>query len=235
MNRRCTEIEPLLYSHRAGELTADEEDLVRQHVKTCAQCAKIVEELRVIDATLQPIRTEPSGLKPGRDLVRETMAGIGSFRTKGWSLFGAAQPTEWIERLRAGLAFGLTALAVLFIFQEVNDAVSVVSLEQRVHEPSAAAILSDSYARIRDLKTRLATTAAGARAEAMISPSFFSPRMFDLFKKRQSAIEKIAERYPELSTVNADGPLTDRERNILATEGKAFLKDVELFVQKGDR
>ena len=52
----CSSCSPLLDRYREGLLTATQSATVRAHLKSCAHCAALLDELRVVDALLMTVR-----------------------------------------------------------------------------------------------------------------------------------------------------------------------------------
>jgi hypothetical protein len=52
-------------------------------------------------------------------------------------------------------------------------------------------------------------------------------------KDGTTMIDYLAKRHPRLASIRIDDGFDDREREILASDGEAFLKDVEALLQKG--
>ncbi len=54
-----------------------------------------------------------------------------------------------------------------------------------------------------------------------------------LLGRNEGLLEELSRRYPGLSTVTLDDGIDERERKILDTEGKAFLKEFEQLISQG--
>jgi anti-sigma factor RsiW len=102
----CSSFEPLLDEYVDGVLAPRDHALVAAHVVDCANCAGLLEELRVIDALLLTPRT----LDPAPNFTFKVMAEVRS------------QPAPAVHRIptlpviSAYLAFAWTAIALFFFF-----------------------------------------------------------------------------------------------------------------------
>ena len=52
--------------------------------------------------------------------------------------------------------------------------------------------------------------------------------------EQATLMDRLKKKYPALFTVTLDDGLDERERAILATEGRAFLNEMELLVSLGE-
>jgi anti-sigma factor RsiW len=69
---RCSSFEPLLDAYVDGELTPARRARIAAHVESCANCAALLTELRVIDGLL----LSPRGLEPAPNFTIKVMADV---------------------------------------------------------------------------------------------------------------------------------------------------------------
>jgi len=50
---KCRDIEPLIYLHRKGERTAEEDKLVQEHLASCEACRELTGSIHVMETKLQ--------------------------------------------------------------------------------------------------------------------------------------------------------------------------------------
>jgi hypothetical protein len=56
-----------------------------------------------------------------------------------------------------------------------------------------------------------------------------------LFENKNDFLKYLSKRYPRLSTINIDNGLDIQERDILSTEGKALIKELEQLTKDGNQ
>ena len=56
-----------------------------------------------------------------------------------------------------------------------------------------------------------------------------------LFLQKNGFIDHLQKQYPGLLTITVDDGLSMEERTILATEGKALIKELEQLNQEGEK
>ena len=229
----CRRIEPLLHLHRGGELSPDGLRRVEEHVRTCASCASTLDRLRRIDASLREARAEVP-------LHPHAAAGVAAVMTKIGGrhddMPGRAQPAGPLPALRAALGTVFAAALLFFTFQAVRDVMKVSALETRL----SAGPAHNRHADPVELARRALEQSEGGGFTGGVSAALGSgveralgPLLARVGAERDGWIAGIGERYPELATVDPQDGLDERERRILATEGRAFLDEVRQLVAQG--
>lgn len=241
----CRKIESLIYLYRKGELSTDESKKVVEHTKSCAHCRKIIQQLHSIDNALLPVREMMPDLPADVSLVNETINPIakinvstGKNEKKSLNLgiiFG------W---LRPALSFIVLAATVLFVTQQSRDARKISDLE--IHLRSVKGnVRSDVFYSNSDARSIIGRVTPKVKEGFSSSLSnagigmdpirMIGSELLELFKKKNGLFDYLSSRYPNLANVDIEDGINDRERKILATEGKALMKDIEQLTQEGDK
>jgi putative zinc finger protein len=235
---QCQRIESLLYLYRDGELSVDEKSKVDEHVKTCARCRENLQQLLSMDNMLVPLRENTPELTGEAEIVNETMLRI-SRKTARKSAGGnaAALYDLLLGRLRPAMGFTLAAAALLFVVQQSRDTMKVVELEARLRAHGAVVVsesvgFDDIASLERSARTMMPSKPAAASVVADPT-ALFGSALAGLFQHHPGLIEQLSKRYPDLASVKLDDGIDEHERKILATEGRAFLKDFEQLLNEG--
>jgi hypothetical protein len=217
----CQKIESLLYLYRDGELSADEQQMVREHAQSCSRCDTILMQLHSIDDSILPLRNDVPVLPDNSPIVSDTIRWISktSWKTarpkNGWLIdfmFG------WI---RPALSFAVLAATVLLIVQQALDSNKINTLEQRLQTTGQKIVPNDALRLLHIDPSALQNASAGSA-------------LADLFKQNSGLFEYLAHRYPNLSTITPEDGIDEQERKILMTEGKIFLKEFQQLLHEGE-
>ncbi len=221
----CREIKPLLYLHRDGELSAVDAQRVAEHVTSCAACRAILEDLRAMDASMAPFRVEESAEAPP---VGEVMHRVLAVRAVEHPQ--AAHPVMRFFLL--GLRAAAAVLIVLFTVQQMRDMGKVAALETRLAMEGMKAPAAGARVIAAGREEELALRQVSRASDPT---SFIGSGLASMFRQNEGMFEELAHRYPELATISLRDGLDNRERAILATEGKALRKDIDELLKKGER
>jgi hypothetical protein len=118
----CDSVSKLIPLYYYGELNADEEDRVEQHVDSCAECSRQMDQQRALAAALdrRQVTVPPFLLENCRaDLVAAIQGGAPRFekRQKGpWALFLEAMASTFAGMSRLRQPAGAVALIALGFF-----------------------------------------------------------------------------------------------------------------------
>jgi hypothetical protein len=241
----CRKIESLIYLYRKGELSADESKKVLEHTKSCSQCREIIQQLLTIDTTLLPLREKVPDLNENESLVNETINRIAKINVST----GAGEKKSlnldvvfgW---LRPALSFIVLAVTLLFVTQQSRDARKISDLEIHMQALKGNVRSDVSYTNsdarrfidrvtLEDKKgfsSSINTAGIGLDPMRMIGSE-----LLELFKNKNGLFDFLSSRYPNLSKVNIEDGINDTERKILATEGKALMKEFEQLLQEGEK
>ncbi len=243
--KNCRRIEPLLYLYRDNELSDDERKEVLEHTNTCHACRTIFQQLVSIDKILEDVRKSVPDLSADSALINDTMKMISAGRPRGSAWEPASLLDEVVLWLRPALRVALFAAVLIVGFQASRDASKIADLEQQLQEhghvasesgmtPSAGIGLDD-LAAFRGDKQNLFSKRMGTPAVAGDPLKLLAPGLMELVRHKTGLFQELARRYPHLSTITLEDGLDDRERAILATEGKEFVKEFERILQEGEK
>ncbi len=221
----CRKIRMLLYLHREGELSAGEAQRVAEHVTACAECMAILEDLRAMDASMVPVRTEtPAELPAVGAVMHRVLAARAVARP------GTLQPV--LRFFLYGLRAAVTVLIVLFVVQQMRDMGKVGALETRLamEGMKAPGAGGQVVAAGREEKRALRQLSRASDPAAFLGTGLAS-----MFQRNEGIFEELARRYPDLAAISLRDGLDQRERQILATEGKALRRDIDELLKKGEK
>jgi hypothetical protein len=218
----CHKIESLMYLYRDGELSADEQQTVREHTRTCDRCDTILRQLRSIDDAAVPLRIDVPVLPEDSALVNDTIRLISRASRQTINsdnsgfladiLFGWVRPV---------LSFVVLAATVLFIVQQAWDSQKINMLEQRIQTAGHTTVPNDALRFLSIDPSSLRNASVGSE-------------LAKLFKQNNGLFEYLARRYPNLSTITPENGIDEQERRILMTEGKVFLKEFQQLLHEGE-
>ena len=241
----CRKIESLIYLFRKGELSVDESKKVLEHTKSCAHCREIIQQLLSIDTALLPVREIVPDMSGDVSLVNETInrivkTNVNTVASKKKSL-NLDIIFDW---LKPALSFIVLAATVLFVIQQSRDArkISELEIHLRTTKGNAGSDISYTNSDARNIigivtpKVKDGFSSSLNNAGIGLDPMrMIGSELLELFKKKNGLFDYLSYRYPNLSEVNIEDGINDRERKILATEGKALMKDLEQLTQEGDK
>ncbi len=244
--KNCASVEMLVYLYREGELTPEERSRLLEHLASCSRCRELQGELLAMEAALRPARERVPAFSIDAGTAKETIRRIELERENGYRAPSRMPSLELLVRwLRPGLSFAVVVLAVLFLVQQSRDAAQLSELDARLRErgaqrPSGPTFLPPMGARsllfIGDQSVRMPWTppriASAAPGGDLLAA--YGLGLGDLFGHRRGLFEELSRRYPNLSTVNPDDGIDERERTILATEGKSLINELERMIREGE-
>ncbi len=234
----CKKIEPLLYLFRDGELSEDDRKDVLGHMKTCPGCARVLSELRSIDAALAPLRERLPELSGASALVEETMDLIAD---PAAGRRGASEGVSILDVmsvwLRPALGTVLAAAVILFIAQQSRDTMKIEALEKQLKGYGTTALTRGPSGGLEGLSpSDVASLDRLHRSSIGGSPlNLVGSGLLDIFRQNTGLFEEFKRRYPALASIKLEEGVGERERKILATEGKAFMKEFEKLLQEGEQ
>ena len=226
----CRRIGRLIHLHRNGERTREEEQRVREHVAGCAACAALLRSVERAGEQIAAARNTRMEATPPPSLVARVAAeveGAGRARRRAQA---ASRRT-----FRPAIAFVAVCMSVGLAFQQGRDAIDAARMERRLADRAGGISGGggEFLDRLSDLPSVLAPRTGGARgtgfAGASAVPRFLIPGFGgdDLFRV-------YAKKYPALAAVNPYDGIDRREREALATEGRAFLEEFRSLIRKGE-
>lgn len=245
--KNCRRIEPLLYLYRDKELSADDRKKVLEHTRDCRDCRAILGQLVSIDKVLGEMRKIVPDLSSDSVLINETMKIISEGATHGLpDQKSAPLLDDIVFWLRPALRVILFAAVLTVVLQASRDAFKVADLEHRLREhgnaaASATAMTPSGGLQLSDLASLQGerrgpfSRRSGTPAIAGDPMRLLAPGLMELVRHKTGLFDDIARRYPNLPTITLEDGLDDREREILATEGKEFMKEFEKLLLEGEK
>ena len=233
MKKECQKIEPLLYLHRSKELLEEEQLIVAKHLENCSSCRAVFQQLQSVNSVLEPLRTQLSNSFASENVVKQTVGKIIEERNRT-----PKNQSEWFYEfpgwLRPTLSFMLVVIGTVFVAQQLRDAYKIMVLEQRLQKEGSAFVASNSFFSKNALHTAdiepLKNAIVSGNILNMISSEYpkFSHNKSELF-------DEFVARYPHLAHISVNDGIDKNEKEILSTEGKAFLKEFEHLLQEGEK
>lgn len=237
--KECRKIESLIYLHRENELSAADERIVHEHSEKCGSCRDILMQLRSIDGAISPLRSEPHGLPGGKSLVGNTVSRIVR-KDRSPAVEKVINLDPLLKWLRPALGFAVLAAALLLAYQQSRDARKISDLEfyQKIFSPETGSYTESDARRYIGLMSKEKDFSSAHRitgAAAGIEPiSLIGSELADLFRGKRGFFDYLSARYPGLSDVRIEDGIDSRESLILATEGKALMREFERILQQGE-
>ena len=131
----CAESRKLMLL-RSDELTKEEMEGMRRHVKTCADCAAYMQEVKSMTRTVEQLRSFQPVLKDPETLTAEVLHEVGKARpSRSTGPAGlSGRLLELLSRRAVRIAYGMFVLGSvgLFLIQQFAVAANVESLENKM-------------------------------------------------------------------------------------------------------
>jgi hypothetical protein len=223
-------VERLIHLHREGERTVEEDRRVLEHIAHCGACRGLLRAVEMSGAAIAAARNEPGTVTAGAGLVDRTIEEIRISDGGG----RAGRRPGW-PALRPAVAFALLC-AVVIAAQLVRDARESENLERRLagsvdRDRKERVTLPDA---ITELAMLLTQRGGGVRPEG-ISGASVVPRILTPGFGGDDLFRAYADKYPALAGIDPYDGIDDREREVLATEGKMFLEEFRMLIRQGER
>ncbi len=243
----CRKIEPLLFLYRDGELSAKERSMVLEHIKTCSRCHEVLQQFLLMDAALAPLRESVPEFSEDEVLVDETMNRITGMGVKAAERERAASITDEVLRwLRPALSFAVLAAVSLLVIQQSRDAAKLADLEYRLRTHGDAAVSADLFTNSEARRLFEMALKEQGKETAPISPlrsaavvgdpmRLIGSGILGLFQHDSGLFDEFSRRYPGLSKISLEHGIGESEKKVLATEGKAFMKEFEQLLREGEK
>jgi hypothetical protein len=244
---KCSKAQDLIYLNRPGELTGERRQELQNHLASCPTCAEESKAALEMEKRVSELRGIEPRLEHAAHLTRAIMMATAESRQRPTSLPGTLPRWTVTPAFRIAACVALLMMSGSFLLQTAIDARKVATLEEQLKSVSttpgatgyqdiqrAGLFLSDAD-RITALPGLLDVGMTDIRQwqkEAAMSA------MLETLFGRQSRngttmIDYLAKKHPRLASVRIDDGIDDREREILASDGKALIKDMEILIQKG--
>jgi len=244
---KCRQAQDLIYLYRPGELTEARRLELGDHLASCIACAAEWKAALELEERVSDLRNIEPRLD---DAALLTSAILGNVAASN------RQPTGSLLALPAWTvspAFRIAACVALFVvcgsffLQTAIDANRVVRLEGQLKLLGAsqsatgplgiqrAGFLLPNTERIGTLADSLGIVITDFRK--WHHESALSATLRTLLGRPgqtgMTTMDYLAKKHPRLASIRIDDGIDNREREILASEGEAFLKDVESLIRKG--
>lgn len=249
--KRCSSISRLLYLYRGGELSPKEKSLVDNHTRICSECTSLLKKLQSDNSYLEPYRSASVSLADPENVINATIQQIAnhkqqSTKYKLQSTKYQIPSTPFTAWLRPALIGSIAVILCFLCFQQLRDAIRSSALEHRLKERTPAyAVNQPTDGRETDLLLRRwrgrdsrdgFLSLPQSRAET--GKDLYEKVLLlwrEIFGKKNGFIDHLQKQYPGLLTITVDDGLSMEERTILATEGKALIKELEQLNQEGEK
>jgi hypothetical protein len=243
----CRQAQDLIYLYRPGELTVGRRRELEGHLASCHACAAELKAALAMEKKIFEVRNSEPRLEDAAHLTEAILRAIAESGQRPRTFLGRLP--EWT----AAPAFRIAACIVLFVLcgtfflQTAIDARKMAALEGRLKSQNTtsgtmgpqdierAGLFLSGTGRISALPDSLSVAATPitrwGREPAM--SAVFQTLFGRQGQNGTTMIDYLAKKHPRLASIRVDDGFDDREREILASEGEAFLKDVESLIQKG--
>jgi hypothetical protein len=213
--------------NRESELAEPLRNEVSRHADRCPECAAELARINNTQKAFDSLRNAEPVLENPRELTTAIMHRVLSRDERArWPVLSF--PVFMSSRLQRAVQFACILLVAGFFLQSILDARRMAALDERlvqIRPPGARRgdLLPQSAAEAEEM---FHTLSAG------IGPFGGNLRIGPL--QQETLMDRLKNKYPALFTVTVDDGLDKRKRVILATEGRAFLNEVELLVRLGE-
>jgi hypothetical protein len=244
---KCHQAQDLMYLCRPGELIGVQRQELEEHVATCPACAAEMKAVREMEKRVAEVRNTEPRLEDAAQLTGAVLRAIAKPGQRP-DFFIATLP-EWTvtPAFRIAACIALFLLCGSFFLQTAIDARKVTTLEGRMMSLSTTSNATDPQ-EIRGAGLFLSGTDRFAAlpeslgvAVTAINQWQREPAMAAMFatllgrqdRQGTTMIDYLAKKHPRLVSIRIDDGIDDREQEILATDGEAFIKDLQMLIQKG--
>ena len=224
---RCARARQLLHLNRESELPEPLRNEVSRHADRCPECAAELARIKDTQKAFDSLRNAEPVLGNPHELTTAIMHRVLSRDERArWP--AVSFPVFTSIRLQRAVQFACILLVAAFFLQSILDARRMAALDERLVQvrPPAARREILSPQSLAEAKEMFHALSAG------IGPFSGNLRIGPL--EQATLMDRLKKKYPALFTVTLDDGLDERERAILATEGRAFLNEVELLVRLGE-
>lgn len=241
----CHRIRHLLYLYRDGELSPKEKPIIDKHTKECSSCASILEKLHRTDYAIQQYRTQSIPKTDKDEVVNAAIQQVMKYKSRSTKYKVFPDSGLLATVVRPVLLSTIAAALCFLCFQQIRDAVRISTLENRLKQSGTAYVAEQSEdnvkSEIRALKwrnpERQNSPFSPQRSRAYVG-SDLQNQVLSLWRhligKENDFIDYLLNRYPGLASITMDDGLSKEEREILSTEGRAFIRELEQLIKEGE-
>jgi hypothetical protein len=220
----------MMHLNREGELSEHLRTRIQRHAERCPGCAAELDLIRRTENAYVSLRSTAPVLRDPAALTLEVMRLV--------EADGASPKGRWFDRIfeeripldvLAGLRLAAALLVFVFFTQSALDGNRMARLDERLARvPAGRAAQLPSLSMIAG-SSPLASALAGADPDE-IGLTGLLRLIGNGPAGTSSLMEQLRAKYPGLFSVSAEDGLDGRERAILASEGRAFLTELEHYV-----
>ena len=229
---RCRRARALLQLSRDGELSPSVREQVLRHAAGCVGCGAELERIRRTDAAIRSIRMVSPVLPDPEGFTREIMQRAGADR--GFARARRPDGIRWTlsrPRFHSSLRLVAAALVVAFVAQNTIDGDRMSRHDRRL---SQIPVTGGAESPVTIPLPASAAALLGAIPEEDVLAGMLRLIRGDRGGS-STMMELLRTKYPGLFSITADDGLDQREQAILASEGRAFVLEVEHYVKLAER
>jgi hypothetical protein len=236
-----------MYLYREEELSDATRREVELHAKSCERCDREMKHLGRGSSMVAALREEEPVLPGGSALADQILRAIRSGAMGGGQM-SAGQRRMSQRRLRFACTLAAAAIAGFFFLQTAIDVYRIARLEQRLSGTIAAEAYGPAEARMssRALKVIAEAGAAlsvvgdvrpfGMREQLQLQDGM---KVFaDVAQQNPPGftgeVQRLRKKYPGLWLISLKDGLNERDREVLALQGKALVQDIHRLLQSGE-
>ncbi len=244
---KCHQAQDLIYLYRPGELTAESRTELEEHLASCPACSAESKAALQTEEKVSEVRNIQPRLEDAARLTRAIMHVTAEYGQQPLDLLGALSEWTAAPAFRIAACFALFVISGTFFVQTAVDARKVATLEERLRSQSTtpgliglqdiqragfflpgtgtiAALPESSGVNGSDIGRRKRGPSIPATLKAFFGGRELNETYFT---------DYVAKKYPRLASIRIDDGLDGAEREILASDGEAFIKDMESLMLKG--
>jgi hypothetical protein len=244
---KCRQAQDLMYLYRPGELTVVRRTELEEHLASCSACSAESKSALQAEKKVSAVRNVEPRIEDAARLTRAIMKATAESRQQPLGLFRVL--SEWTATpiFRMAACFALFVISATFFLQTALDARKVAILEGRLKSVNStpgsrglrniqrAGLILPGPGGIPTLPESLNIAVADI-GQWQQEPALDAILQTLLGRRGQNGtgmIDYLVKKHPRLASVRIDDGFDDREREILAADGAAFIKEMELLIQKG--
>jgi hypothetical protein len=244
---KCHQAQDLMYLYRPGEMTVERRRELEKHLASCPVCSAESKAALQTEKNVSEARNIEPRLEGAARLTRVIMKAAAESRRQPVDILGALSDRTASPAFRLAACVALFVISGTFFVQTAVDARKVATLEEQLRSHSTPPVIIG----LQDFQ-RAGVFLPGTETIAALPESSGTSGSNNTRHRRgpgMSAIlqalwggrgpnetyftDYMAKKYPRLASIRIDDGLDGGEREILASDGEAFIKDMETLIQKG--
>jgi len=244
---KCHQAQDLIHLYRPGELTVESRQELEEHLASCPACSAQSKAALQVEKKVSEVRNIEPRFEDAVRLTRAIVRATAESRQQPMDLLGALSEWTATPAFRMAACFALFVISTTFFLQTALDARKVAMLEGRLKSVNStpgslglrdiqrAGFILPGSGGMPTLPESLDIAVADV-GQWQQEPSLDAILQTLLGRRGQngtSMIDYLLKNHPRLASVRIDDGFDDREREILAADGEAFIKEMEMLIQKG--